>query len=103
MTSVAVGTVNQWLVAPEYWLTRLVIERALAAIYLLAFLAVLDQFPALLGERGLLPVPQFLRLVRFRDAPSVFHLGYSDACLRVVAWTGIILSAALLVGLPQAG
>jgi hypothetical protein len=92
-----------WFSAPEYRLTRFLIERGLAVIYLLAFVAVLDQFPALLGERGLLPVPRFLRLARFPEAPSLFQLRYSDRLLRAVGWAGIALSVALTLGLPQSG
>jgi hypothetical protein len=88
-----------WIQAPDYWLTRLVIERALGAIYAIAFLVAAMQFRPLLGERGLLPVPGFLRQVRFLEAPSVFHLHYSDRLLLVVAWTGVALSAAVVVGL----
>jgi hypothetical protein len=73
----------------------------LAAIYLVAFLVAVNQFPALLGERGLLPVPPFLARRRFWDAPSLFHLGYTDRRLRVVAWTGVVVAAALVIGLPQ--
>ena len=89
------------LAAPDYTLARLLIERGLAAIYLLAFVVALRQFPALCGERGLEPAPRFLARARFLDAPSLFHWGYSDRRLRVVAWTGIAVSALLLVGLPQ--
>jgi hypothetical protein len=80
------------------WLVRLLFLRGLAAIYLIAFLSALNQFPALLGERGLLPVRDFLDAVRFRDAPSLFHWCYSDKLLRVVAWTGIVLAALALLG-----
>jgi len=52
------------------WLVRLLFLRGVAAIYLIAFVSALNQFPALLGERGLLPVRDFLDAVRFRDAPS---------------------------------
>jgi len=92
-----------WFVAPDYRLTRLLLERGIALVYLLAFLVALNQFPALLGERGLLPVPQYLRGIRFRDAPSLFHYRYSDRLVRVVSWAGVLLSVALLLGLPQAG
>jgi len=54
-------------------LARLLTQRGLAAIYLIAFLVVLNQFKPLLGENGLLPVPLFLKRVRFRSAPSIFH------------------------------
>ena len=85
------------------WLARLLFTRGLAAIYLIAFTSALNQFPALLGERGLLPAPDFLKRVRFRDAPSLFHWRYSDRLLRVVAITGMALSAITLVGLTERG
>jgi len=85
------------------WLTRLLLQRALAAIYLISFLVALNQFKPLLGERGLLPVPVFLQRVRFRQAPSIFCWRYSDRLLDVVAWTGIVLSALALTGLSEKG
>jgi hypothetical protein len=90
------------LSAPDYAIARFLIERGLAAIYLIGFVVALRQFPALCGEHGLEPAPAFLRLVRLRDAPSLFHWGYSDTRLRLVAWTGIIIAVAIVVGLPQA-
>ena len=92
-----------WLQAPDYWLARWLFERLLAAIYLIAFLVAANQFPALLGEHGLLPAPRFLAVSPMRESPSLFHLHYSDRFLRSLSWVGIVLSAALVVGLPQAG
>src|SRR5919201_4818348 len=92
-----------WLQAPDYWLSRWLFERALAAIYLIAFLVAADQFPALLGEDGLLPAPRFMAQVPFRHAPSLFYWRYSDGLLRVVAWAGVLLAASLILGLAQAG
>jgi Lipase maturation factor len=92
-----------WLQAPDYWLARWLFERLIGAIYLLGFLTALNQFPALLGERGLLPVRRFLQVESFREAPSVFQLRYSDSLLKGTASTGIVLSALLFVGLPQGG
>src|SRR5437588_10023465 len=83
------------------WLVRLLFLRGLGAIYLVAFVSALNQFPALLGERGLLPVRDFLARVRFRDAPSLFHWRYSDRLLRAVAWVGVALSAATVAGLTE--
>ena len=88
--------------APGYWLSRLVFVRGLGVIYLIAFLVALNQFPALLGERGLLPAPRFLARVTVRRAPSVFHVHYSDRLLAAVAWVGALLSAAVIVGLVDA-
>ncbi|HYY23922.1 MAG TPA: lipase maturation factor family protein [Candidatus Udaeobacter sp.] len=85
------------------WLVRLLFQRGLAAIYLTAFLVALNQFPALLGERGLLPVPAFLQGVSFREAPSLFHWRYSDRLLAAVAWLGIALAGLTLLGIPESG
>ncbi|MFF8905268.1 lipase maturation factor family protein [Streptomyces olivaceoviridis] len=87
-----------WFTAPDYWLSRLVFQRALAAVYLVAFLTAARQFRALLGERGMLPIPRHLARVRFRHAPSLFHLHYSDGFFAACAWTGCAVSAALLAG-----
>jgi len=89
------------LSAPDYVVARFLIERGLAAIYLIGFVVALRQFPALCGENGLEPAREILALVRFRDAPSIFHWGYSDARLRVISWVGIAISAALVLGIPQ--
>jgi len=92
-----------WLAAPDYGIARLIVGRGLAAIYLIAFLVALRQFRPLLGERGLLPAPDYLRAHSWRSAPSLFHFHYSDFALAATAWVGIAVSASLLIGLPQAG
>ncbi len=88
----------QWFTASGYWLGRLVFQRGLAAVYLVGFTAAADQFRALIGERGMLPVPRFTAQVSFRGAPSVFHLHYSDRFFAAVAWGGALLSAAVVAG-----
>jgi hypothetical protein len=92
-----------WFSAPNYSIARIVIERGLGIIYLVAFLVAFNQFVPLLGERGLLPVPQFMRGLGFWEAPSLFYFGYSDRRLKAVSIAGICLSLAIIVGLPQAG
>lgn len=91
------------LAAPELWLGRWLFTRLLALIYAIAFLNALLEFPALLGERGLLPVPRVLAQSDWRSRPTLFHFGYSDARLRAVAGTGLAVSVALVFGLPQRG
>jgi Lipase maturation factor len=93
----------EWLQAPDSWLARLVVQRALGGIYLIAFLVAANQFRPLVGERGLEPARLFLRAVGFGRAPSIFHLHYSDRFLTVVAWVGMLLAVAVVVGLPAAG
>ena len=90
-----------WLGTPDYWLARIVFQRVLGAIYFIAFLVALHQFRPLLGERGLLPVPVFVSKLRFLDAPSIFHWRYSDRLLVAVAWSGLVLSAATVLGLTD--
>ncbi|MDX2756639.1 lipase maturation factor family protein, partial [Streptomyces scabiei] len=75
-----------WFAAPDLWLSRLLLQRSLAALYLVAFLGAALQFRALIGERGMLPVPRFVERVPFRRAPSVFHLHYSDRFFAGWAW-----------------
>jgi hypothetical protein len=90
-----------WLHLSDSSIARVVLQRGLGLTYLIAFAVALEQFPALLGERGLLPVDRFLARVRFRDAPSLFHLGYSDRRLVAVALAGIGLSLVIVLGLPE--
>jgi hypothetical protein len=87
--------------APEYWIARLLVQRGLGAVYLIAFVVTLNQFRALLGTHGLLPAPRFLAHRSFRQAPSLFHLRYSDRLASAVSWTGIGLSALVIVGVVE--
>jgi len=90
------------LVAPDYTVARFLIERGLAAIYLLGFLVAFDQFPALAGERGLEPAPEVIARTRFRDAPTIFRwIPYTDGRLRALSAAGMTVAALLVVGLPQ--
>jgi hypothetical protein len=93
--------------APTYWLTRFVLLRLLGLVYCAAFLSLAVQVLPLLGSRGLLPVATLLdRLTThfgsrgegFLQIPSLFWLGVSDGWLQGLAWAGLALSAAVLLG-----
>ncbi len=99
----AIDVLRQGLFGSEYWLARFAFQRGLALIYLIAFLVALNQFRPLLGERGLLPVPQFLQFVSFRRAPSIFHFHYSDNFFAAVSCAGILLSIIGLTSLSERG
>jgi hypothetical protein len=97
--------------APGYWLTRFLVLRLLGLIYLMAFLTLVNQGPALIGRHGLLPLADFLddvvatfgsRAAGFRQYPSIFWLGDSDAALLAAGWVGIVLSLAVLAGYANA-
>ncbi|WP_349271210.1 lipase maturation factor family protein [Mycolicibacterium parafortuitum] len=87
-----------WFDAPGYGLAREILQRGIAAVYLIAFVGAARQFRALIGEQGMLPVPRFVAQVPFRAAPSVFHLHYSDRFFAGVCWAGAALATALVAG-----
>lgn len=92
----------------EYYLNdldfvRLIFQRGLAAIYLIAFLSAFNQLHVLIGKNGLLPVPEFLEKVSFRKAPGLFKIYYSDRFLTVVTLLGMILSVTTLTGISETG
>lgn len=88
----------EMLDAKNYWLARILLERGIALICLIAFANALNQFKPLLGERGLLPVPLFVKQVPFRESPSLFYLFPRDAAFTTAAWLGILISALILTG-----
>ncbi|MCI0158492.1 lipase maturation factor family protein [Leifsonia shinshuensis] len=90
-----------WLAGTDYTIAREILQRGVAALYVVAFLSAVAQFPALLGEHGLLPAPRYLRNAYARRQPTLFRLRYSDRLLRAVAWTGAALSALVVVGVLQ--
>ncbi|MEV5969341.1 lipase maturation factor family protein [Streptomyces sp. NPDC051921] len=92
----------EWFTAPDYWLSRIVFQRGLAGLYLVAFLSAALQFRALIGERGMLPVPEYVRFVPARRAPSLFQWRYSDRLFATVAWGGAALALAMVAGAGDA-
>jgi hypothetical protein len=91
-----------WLTATEWWWGRLVLERGVAAVYVVAFVCAARQFRGLIGTRGMLPVPKYLTHRSFRSTPSIFHLHYSDGFFATVCWTAAAVSAAMVFGLADA-
>lgn len=89
------------LVGGEYWLTRLVFQRGLALVYLVAFVIALNQFVPLLGERGILPVPNFVAETNFKDSPSLFFFFPKDWAFKLVALLGIALALFALSGYSE--
>jgi hypothetical protein len=84
-----------------YWLTRLLLERGIGIICLIAFVVALNQFKPLLGERGLLPVPLFVKQVPFRESPSMFFWFPRDIAFTAAAWIGIVLSCLVITGIAS--
>lgn len=85
----------------RYWLTRLIFLRALGLVYLIAFICALNQFRPLVGERGLLPAPLFMKQIPFRETPSLFYFWPKDTAFLLGAWLGIALSCVAMSGIAE--
>ena len=101
--STRTGAAVEWLGAEEYWLARWLFQRALGAIYVLAFVAVVHQWRGLLGDDGLTPARRFVERMGLRQSPSVFHWRYSDGAVVAAGWLGIGLSLAAVLGFTESG
>ena len=87
---------------PTWYIARWLFLRALAAVYLIAFVSLWIQIIGLVGHRGILPAEEFLQLIRSRLGPERFWLvptlcwlNPSDAFLHLLC--GIGSCAALLL------
>lgn len=96
--------------AVDYGFAREVLQRGIAVLFAVAFLSTLNQFRALLGERGLLPAPDLLAWVASsRARRRMLHLTvftrirYTDRRLVVLCAIGIVIALALVAGIPQLG
>jgi hypothetical protein len=96
---------------PSYALTRFVLLRLLAAVYLCAFAVFLKQGLPLIGHAGLTPVDTFLPHVAgvlgstwagFWELPSIFWLEADDGFLLAVGWSGFVVSLLALAGFSNA-
>lgn len=85
----------------DYWSSRILFQRALGAVYLIAFLCAWNQFRPLLGEHGLLPVPAFVKSISFGRSPSLFFLAPKDWAFAAAAAAGLILSVLAVSGLAE--
>jgi len=87
--------------AASFWLTRMIFQRGMALVYLIAFLTALNQFRPLLGEHGLLPAAAFIKEVPFFESPSIFYAFPQDTAFSVAAWMGVLLSCFAMAGFSE--
>lgn len=94
--------------AVDFGFAREMLQRGIAALYLVAFVSTLNQFRPLLGERGLLPASALLDWASTSKArgrmlhPTLFRrIRYTDRRLVTLCWAGIVIAALLVVGIPQ--
>src|SRR6185369_14083135 len=84
-----------------YWLTRLLLQRGLGLVYLIAFLVAVNQFRPLCGEHGLVSAPQFMKETPFRAAPSIFYLFPRDQAFAIFGWIGVLLALLAVTGISE--
>ncbi len=94
----------------EYRLASRLFLKALALIYLAAFVSLAPQISGLAGREGILPfhlyLDQALRdhgLLALLQIPVLFWLNASDAALEGAAWSGAALSILLFFGRWERG
>ncbi|KAM7148030.1 lipase maturation factor 1 isoform 2-T2 [Molossus nigricans] len=89
--------------AGTFWLTRIVLLRALAFIYFVAFLVAFHQNKQLIGDRGLLPCKVYLKSVQqhFQGQAGWGALSYAPTILWLLDWSHMDsnLDALALLGL----
>ncbi|XP_036890443.1 lipase maturation factor 1 isoform X3 [Sturnira hondurensis] len=97
--------------AGTFWLTRIVLLRALAFVYFVAFLVAFHQNKQLIGDRGLLPCKAYLKRVQqhfqgrvgwdtVSSTPTLLWLldwSHMDSNLDALALLGLGISAFILV------
>ena len=82
--------------------------RAVGLVYVLIFAGIIADAPALIGERGILPLAGFFAewrevhghlLAAVWHAPSVFWLSHGTAMVALVGWSGLAAALALVLNL----
>src|SRR4051794_1447368 len=82
-------------------LTRIVVSRGLAAVYVIAFVVAIRQWPALVGDRGLLPVSRWLRHTTWRHSPTLLRLRCGDRWVIGASALGAVIGLAVVIGLVE--
>ncbi|PZR75756.1 MAG: hypothetical protein DLM52_07145, partial [Chthoniobacterales bacterium] len=90
---------------PSYATTRRIFLRALGLIYLIAFISLWLQIDGLIGEHGILPARDFFSAIRaeygpraIAALPSLCWFGASNLALHALCLSGVVASAALIIG-----
>ncbi|XP_072205185.1 lipase maturation factor 1 isoform X5 [Excalfactoria chinensis] len=105
------GGVGPLLSPGTFWLTRIVLLRSVALLYLVAFLVAYHQNKQLIGEKGLLPCKLYLQNVKkyFKGKINLDALSYAptiiwfldwsdmDSILDYISMLGLVISAFVLI------
>jgi hypothetical protein len=90
--------------------SRWLFLRLLGVVYFVAFASLAVQITGLVGERGILPVAEFLGRVHgvygsdaYRLLPTLVWFSPSDTFLTILCWSGMLASLLLMAGIGAAG
>ncbi|ROJ44638.1 Lipase maturation factor 1 [Anabarilius grahami] len=90
-----------------YWLTRILLLRAIALIYFVAFAVAYNQNKQLIGEKGLMPCKDYLRSVKryVGGKIGIAALAYSPSVLWFMDWSDMDanLDGIALAGMALSG
>lgn len=96
---------GQEILRPSYFISRMLFLRLLGVVYLIAFISLFVQMDGLIGNRGILPLGDFLSAVKaeygaraFYVCPTLCWFDSSNAALHLLSIAGIIAAAILIIG-----
>src|SRR5690348_5682675 len=110
-TTVGFSPVKSNIGVPPYVVTRFLLLRLLGLVYATAFLILIQQQDPLISDGGILPAGRYLARIEavvgsragaMTALPTLFWLDASDGARHVAAWTGFVLSLAVLSGATNA-
>ena len=73
----------------NYWIAKILFQKGLASVYLIAFVIAYRQYSGLVGEDGILPIESFIEDKEFSEVLSIFYFFNSDRFLKFSATSGI--------------
>lgn len=91
----------EWYGDPGMELSRIVVSRGLALVYVIAFVVAIRQWPALLGDHGLLPVRRHLARTTWKRSPTLLRVRCGDRWVVGASWLGALIGAAVVAGLVE--
>lgn len=91
---------------PRYNIVSWVYIRALALVFLIAFISFGSQALGLISHQGIIPISELINVVkqqvgieRYWYLPMVFWINSSDVAIQTTCWGGVLLSVLLFINI----
>ncbi len=85
----------------SYWIAKFIFQRGIALVYFTAFLIAFRQVKGLLGEKGILPVREFVEDKEFGEVVSLFYFFPKGMHIRFFTGLGLLISVLSFLGIPD--